>query len=471
MKMRAALRYTLTILTLVPLTLIPQLADAKPKPAKAASAPTPAKKKSVALAPLEGQKNGEVRGWIRDALKSGFELTDAEDFKTKGAPDYAKMGSDLGVDAVVVAKVEKTKSTITVYQSSDGRVLITLQFKAAPGPKLESIIQKRLVQKLYGAFGIESTEKPDDAEEEEAGEDEGGEAEGEGEGEAAEGAEASDEASEASSDEAEAPAASSGPGFAPKPLILRAGVHLSQRTFAFKDTLSQISSRPVAHPLRDYNGGTDLAVFVRGEIYPGAFLGAEGFASNLGLVGSFSYGIPSNTVYKPAGGESRTLKTDVNEFTVGLRGRFPFSAKAGLGFSGVYGQQRYFLKGDETSGALVPDIQYSYARLGPDVWLDFGKLSVEAYVAARLVTNTGELQNPELWFKNVGARGVDAGLIVSFAVTPGISVVGGADFTRYGFNFNPIPENANYVAGGATDQYVGGWLGVGFHLPGTPASE
>ena len=195
MKMRAALRYTLTILTLVPLTLIPQLADAKPKPkpGKAAAASTPAtKKKSVALAPLEGQKNGEVRGWIRDALKPGFELTDAEDFKTKGEPDYAKMGSDLGVDAVVVAKVEKTKTTITVYQSSDGRVLITLQFKAAPGPKLESIIQKRLVQKLYGAFGIESSEKPDEAEEEEAADDEGGEAESEG----AESAEASEEASD-----------------------------------------------------------------------------------------------------------------------------------------------------------------------------------------------------------------------------------------------------------------------------------
>ncbi|HET9929315.1 MAG TPA: hypothetical protein VFQ35_01450, partial [Polyangiaceae bacterium] len=366
-----------------------------------------------------------------------------------------------------VAKVEKTKLTVTVYQSSDARVLITLQFKAAPGPKLESIIQKRLVQKLYGAFGIESAEKSDEAEEEEAGEEESG---GEEATEPADDAPASEEPAESSASESEAPAPT-GAGFAPKPLILRAGVHLSQRSFAFKDTLSQLTpGRPVTHPLRDYNGGTDLAVFIRGEIYPGAFLKAEGFGSNLGIVGSFSYGIPSSTQYKPAGGAAQTLKTDVNEFTVGLRGRFPFSAKAVLGFSGVYGQQRYFLKNDEKS-ALVPDIQYSYLRLGPDLLLEFGKFSVEAYVAARLVTGTGELENKSLWFANVGARGLDAGLTLGFAVTPSISVLGGADFTRYGFNFNPIPDDSLYVAGGATDQYVGGWLGIGFHVPGTPASE
>ena len=183
MKIRPALRYTLCVLALIPFTLAPVGAEAKPKASKAAAEPAPAKKKSLALAPLEGKKNAEVRGWLRDALKSGFELTDAEDFKVKADPAaYAKMGGDLGVDAVVVGKVEKTNQTVTIYQSTDGRVLIALQFKAPPGPKLKSIIDKRLVQKLYGAFGIESPEeaarKSAEAKqlaEEEAGDDEGGE--------------------------------------------------------------------------------------------------------------------------------------------------------------------------------------------------------------------------------------------------------------------------------------------------------
>lgn len=41
------------------------------------------------------------------------------------------------------------------------------------------------------------------------------------------------------------------------------------------------------------------------------------------------------------------------------------------------------------------------------------------------------------------------------------------DLTRYWFDSNPIPANADprYVAGGAVDQYVSGWLGVRISLP------
>ena len=122
-------------------------------------------------------------------------------------------------------------------------------------------------------------------------------------------------------------------------------------------------------------------------------------------------------------------------------------------------------------GALVPDVQYRYVRLGPDFRFAAGKLSLEAYVAARIVLSTGELENKDLWFENVGARGVDTGITLGYSVTKTISVLVGGDFTHYGFNFNPINDGAKFVAGGATDNYVGGWLGAGFQLPGSPASE
>ena len=148
----------------------------------------------------------------------------------------------------------------------------------------------------------------------------------------------------------------------------------------------------------------------------------------------------------------------------------PFGLKAGLGFTAAYGQQRYFLKGDEV-GALVPDIQYGYIRIGPDVWVDIGKITLEAYVAGRIVLGTGELEDPRLWFKQVGARGVDAGLVLSYAVSRSVSVMAGGEYTRYGFNFNPIDKDSLYVAGGATDQYIGGWLGAGFRLPGNSGGQ
>ncbi|MFZ5897461.1 MAG: hypothetical protein ACOY0T_40800 [Myxococcota bacterium] len=489
MKIRAALRYTLTILAVTPFLLTPVGAEAKPKASKAAAEATPVKKKSLALAPFEGKKNAEVRGWIRDALQSGFEVTDAEEFKVKAdAAAYAKMGADLGVDAVAVGKVEKTKFTLTIYQSSDGRVLIALQFKASPGPKLKTIIDKRMVPKLYAAFGMETPEeaarKRAEAKqiaEEEAGEDEGSEEEAdekpkkkkaadeetsaEEEGEAPKGDD------EASGDGEKEDSAAAGPtGAIGKPFDIRGGLHFSKRSFAFNDTLSQLyPDRLVQRPLRDYNGGLDLAVFARLELYPGALLGADGLASNLGLIGGFSYGIPSTTVYRPSDGSApKNLTSQVHEWYFGARGRLPLGAKAGLGLTASYGQQRYFLKGDEV-GALVPDIQYRYLRFGPDFWVDAGKLSLEAFVGARLVLGTGELERGDLWFAQVGSRGLDAGLVLSYAVTSKVSVMVGGDYKRYGFNFNPIKPGALYVAGGATDQYVGGWIGAGFHLPGSPA--
>jgi hypothetical protein len=498
MKIRSALRYTLTIFALTPFMLVPLGAEAKPKASKAAAQSTPAKKKSIALAPFEGKKNSEVRGWIRDAVKQGFEVTDAEDFKVKNDPAaYAKMGNDLGVDAVMVGKVEKTKLTVTIYQSSDGRALINLQFKAPPGPKLKSIIDKRLVSKLYAAFGMET---PEDAErkradakqlaEEEAGDDEGAaaddseeeappkkkkgkkddaeESDAEGEGEN----EGEDEAKKEDDEDDEAPKDAGEHGTIDKPFDIRAGLHFSKRTFAFKDTLTQLApDRTVINPLRDYNGGLDLAVFGRLELYPGALLGADGLASNLGIIGGFSYGIPTTTVYRPSNGSAtQNLTSQVHEWYVGARARLPLSLKTGLGLSLAYGAQRYFLKGDEL-GALVPDIQYRYVRIGPDFHYDTGKISIEAYVAARIVLSTGELEKKALWFENVGARGIDAGLVLAYAISSRVSVMAGADFTRYGFNFNPIQDGAKYVAGGATDQYLGGWLGAGFHLPGSPASK
>ncbi|MGC4088451.1 MAG: hypothetical protein QM756_11255 [Polyangiaceae bacterium] len=490
MKIRAALRYTLTVLALVPFTLAPVAAEAKPKASKPpAAAPEPAKKKSLAFAPFEGKKNPEVRAWLREAMQSGFELTDADEFKVKAdAAAYAKMGQDLGTDAVVVAKAEKTKLTLTIYQSSDARVLIVLQFKAGPGPKLKSIIEKRLEKKLFAAFGIETAEesarKQAEAKqlaEEEAGDDEGSEGDdeeakkGSKKKKAAAEAEAEPEADKPSQEEekpTEAPAAAREHGPIGKPFDIRGGVNFSQRSFTFKDTLTElVPDRQVRNPLRPYNGGLDLAVFARVELYPAGLLGADGVASNLGLIGGFSFGIPSSVNYVPSDGSgAKSLTTQTHEWFVGGRFRLPLGPTAGIGFNASYGQQRYFLKGDE-QGALVPDVQYSYVRIGPDVFVDFGKITLEAYLGGRLVLSTGELQDPKLWFASVGARGMDAGLTLGYALSPSFSVLAGGEFKRYGFNFNPIQPGALYVAGGAVDQSYGGWVGASFHLPAKPASK
>jgi hypothetical protein len=46
-------------------------------------------------------------------------------------------------------------------------------------------------------------------------------------------------------------------------------------------------------------------------------------------------------------------------------------------------------------------------------------------------------------------------------------LVAGFDWLRYGFDFNPVPAGrTGYVAGGAVDEYLSGYLAFRFHVPG-----
>ena len=47
----------------------------------------------------------------------------------------------------------------------------------------------------------------------------------------------------------------------------------------------------------------------------------------------------------------------------------------------------------------------------------------------------------------------------------GLDLLVGIDYRRYFLSMHSEPGDAN-VAGGALDQYLAGWLGVGYRLPG-----
>ena len=54
---------------------------------------------------------------------------------------------------------------------------------------------------------------------------------------------------------------------------------------------------------------------------------------------------------------------------------------------------------------------------------------------------------------------MDAGLDLGFALPLGFEVRLGVDYRRYGLDLNPVPPRPPYVAGGATDSYIGGTVG------------
>ncbi len=99
----------------------------------------------------------------------------------------------------------------------------------------------------------------------------------------------------------------------------------------------------------------------------------------------------------------------------------------------------------------------------------FGDVYFSARVGKRFVFGTGGLEKD--WFPNVKTQSLEAGATVGYELTSMLDLVAGFDWLRYAFDFNPVPNpprEPSLVAGGAVDQYMSGFIGFRFHLPGKP---
>jgi len=149
-----------------------------------------------------------------------------------------------------------------------------------------------------------------------------------------------------------------------------------------------------------------------------------------------------------------------------------------LGLTGTYGQHTFELLGDEQA-PLIPDVKYSYVKVGLDGMFRFGDFLAGVRVGKRFVTDTGSLKS--VWFPNVKTQSLEAGVTVGYRLVTMLDLVAGFDWLRYGFDFNPNPvrcgpnsspcvdpkqDTTSYVAGGAVDQYISGFIGFRFHVPG-----
>ena len=133
-------------------------------------------------------------------------------------------------------------------------------------------------------------------------------------------------------------------------------------------------------------------------------------------------------------------------------------AAARVGVVATYGEQRFALDDDPTM-ELVPDVTYRFAR---------GGLVVAVPLAARwdLTVTAGWRQllgmggmTESTWFPRATGAGVDGSAGVALHVTPWLEVQARVDVRRYFFAMNPEPGDP-WIAGGATDQYVGGAIGL-----------
>jgi hypothetical protein len=196
------------------------------------------------------------------------------------------------------------------------------------------------------------------------------------------------------------------------------------------------------------------------EAYPAAFV-TGGFAANIGIFGSFNYGVGAKS-QTPGG---MNLTTKYQDFLVGLKVRIPLGMFIPY-VSGAYGGQTFKL---EPAAMERPNFNYSFIRPGagvriqatPMVDIDIG---AGFLLVNGLGTQQGEVKSAML-FPRATATGIDAGLSIGVRFSSLIGVRAGADFRQYGI-ISGYQAGDPVVAGGATDRYITAWGGVELLLDG-----
>jgi hypothetical protein len=458
----------------------------------------------VAVGSFAGPQQTKVRKKVLDVLrKSGsYEVTDAEDIKPGGNKKaYASMASALGSNAIIVGVISKRFNlTLTVYDANGAR-LDAVEIKGGGGSfgllkaidnELEISIADPIARAKSGGkpAPVKAEPKPEpkpkaekkpkaDEEEEpeisEEGEiDEGSAESGDSGEESGEEGDSEDEGAEVS-----APSEPSEPGL--RPLEVMAGLRGYSRQFEYTDPQRNTDLRGTElHPYRLPLGP---AILVALRFYPAALF-MNNALSHVGITGRYELGIATGTNYTerdPMTGQDVTtnLATSSATWQAGLRGRLPIGAHE-LGVFAEYGSHAFVLRGDENPSlpnkpyALVPDVNYVFIRTGLDARLHFRKVVLGGHVAPRFLQSLREIDTPGIWFPAATGSGLDFGLMGGYSILPYLSVVGGLDVLRYGFDFNRMPDclpmsQRCAVAGGATDTYLSGWLAAMLHLDGSAA--
>jgi hypothetical protein len=441
----------------------------------------------IAIGSISGPQSAKIRKKVMEVLRKGgtYEVTDAEDVKAGGTTNsYATMAKALGAEAIVVGVVSKRFNlTLTVY-GANGERLDTVELQGGGGSfgllkkiqdELEIVIADPIGKgKPGGGAGAKAADADADKgkkapEEEEPEIAEESEPEAPVDGEDAGGASEGDSGGDSGGGEVETPSEHAKPGLRPLEVIV--GGRGYNRDFRYTGVrrytdLDGTELHPYKLPL-----GPALLAMLR--FYPGALFRDDAW-SHIGISAGYEFGIATTTDY-----QGTALSTSSGAWQVGLRGRLPIATHE-LGIFAEYGAHTFVMKGDEVSApgrpyAVVPDEKFTFIRTGIDAQFRFGKVLLGAHVAPRFMRSLAELDLGGVWFPGATGSGIDAGIMGGYDVLSFLSIVGGADFLRYGFDFNGMPpcefqERRCVVAGGATDTYISGWLGVMFRLDGSAAT-
>ncbi|HEV8551319.1 MAG TPA: hypothetical protein VGQ57_19860 [Polyangiaceae bacterium] len=474
--------FIISLLLAVGLTTEPALAR-PPNGVFAAKKAGTSAKRNIAVGQFDGPKASKVRVALMMQIKdAGYSVTDAEDVKAASSKkQIAKMAKALEADALVLGKVSNNQDlTLSVYKA-DGRLIEQIKVKGGSSTKLQNAIQDEFdtvvagpLAKAAGGKGVVAAASA--AEEAPAEEDEEPPAQ--------------EKAPPPPPPAAEEPPPNEVPPDDEAPKEDEAKKPKKALPAAFEADLRfrvlQRSWDYTGHPyvrdpstthrtLEPYNLDFAPALDLAGIFYPGALFTDNAWA-HIGITGSYTVMFATGTDFEQQipGTNNKLvtkLKTSANAWDVGLRGRIPLGPVELAPFV-TFGSQSFILHGDEGGATglspLVPDVQYWFVRPGAEIRVRLAKVLFGGHFAYRALTSLANIDLPNVWFPGASGYGLDYGFMLGYGVLPFMEVALNADFTGYGFDFNPLPTDPNLapvVAGGATDRYKSLSLGVKFTLP------
>jgi hypothetical protein len=183
---------------------------------------------------------------------------------------------------------------------------------------------------------------------------------------------------------------------------------------------------------------------------------------------------------------SGDLPTALTAYDIGLRVRLPISSNE-LGFSAAYGTHTFEIDDEGTDAdpadpgepKLVPNVNYSFIRIGTDFAYVMDAYMLKADLGLRIVNTAGdaagEIQN-EAWFPRSDVGGLDLGITAGYALSERLSITLGIDFRNFFYSMNSreadfglgsngqANQERNPVAGGANDMYFAGLIAAKYAL-------
>lgn len=235
----------------------------------------------------------------------------------------------------------------------------------------------------------------------------------------------------------------------PAAFDLAVGARIGTRSFGYNDSLPG---------LRGYSLLPSPSLALHGHWYPAAHFSSSA-AAHIGLDvrADVLVGVSSEN------DDGEKFSTSSHRFGFGLRGRIPLN-KLELGVIAGYGQHAFSVADSGTVDPDVPDINYSFVRLGADAryqFVPFFAVQLQAAFLAGL--SLGEISSAA-WFPHATGNGIEleAGIQLSLSRLLAFELAFGMQ--RYFMSLNPEESDPGVriprVAGGALDKYVSGRLGL-----------